>query len=337
MAHFSIPAPCAPKGYAYTLNSMRHTQKAERGPAVAVETVGLRKSFGQNPVLRGIDLAIYAGEVFALLGPNGAGKTTLVHILSTLIGSDSGTARFGGFDIGADGDSVRGIIALTGQYAAVDGLLTGRENLEMMSRLHDLGRKAARRRARELLERFDLVAAADRRVDSYSGGMRRRLDIAVSLITSPRVLFLDEPTTGLDPRSRNEVWALVRELADEGVTILLTTQYLEEADRLADRIAVLDGGAIVASGSATELKQRVGSARIEVGFDHADAVSVPTDGSLRGIHAALDELLSAGHGDGAVELRSPTLDDAFLALTGRHAETADPAEEALPYEKKEAV
>lgn len=316
---------------------MRYTQNGWPDPTVAVETVGLRKSFGRNPVLQGIDLTIHAGQVFALLGPNGAGKTTLVHILSTLIAPDSGIARVGGFDVRADGDSVRGIIALTGQYAAVDGLLTGRENLEMMSRLHDLDRKAARRRARELLERFDLVDAADRRADSYSGGMRRRLDIAVSLITSPRVLFLDEPTTGLDPRSRNEVWALVRELADEGVTILLTTQYLEEADRLADRIAVLDGGAIVASGSATELKQRVGSAQIEVGFDDADVVSVPTDGSMRGIHTALGELLSAGHGDGAVELRSPTLDDAFLALTGRHAESEGSAGQALPYEKKESV
>lgn len=333
MPHFSIGEGCANILFVYSIISMRHTQNHERGPAVVVETSGLRKSYGGNEVLKGLDLEIRAGEVFALLGPNGAGKTTLVHILSTLIGSHSGTVRVGGYDVGTDGDSVRGIIALTGQYAAVDGLLTGRENLEMMSRLHGLDVKASRKRSQELLERFDLVGAAGRRVASYSGGMRRRLDIAVSLITSPRVLFLDEPTTGLDPRSRNDVWALVRQLAHEGVTILLTTQYLEEADLLADRIAVLDDGAIVASGTADELKDRVGSARIEIGFADSAPMSIPTDRSLRGMYTALGDVLGSGHETGVVDLRSPTLDDAFLALTGHRAASEEST--ALPYRSEQ--
>ncbi len=218
--------------------------------AYTIEASGLRKAFGEHVVLDGLDLCVQAGEVFALLGPNGAGKTTTVRILTTLLKPDGGTARVAGHDVVKDADAVRAAISLTAQEAAVDGLLTGRENLRMMARL----RGASRARADELLERFDLSDAADRRVATYSGGMKRRLDLAMSLVITPEVLFLDEPTTGLDPRSRMSVWDAVTTLVDEGVTVLLTTQYLEEADRLANRIAVIDGGNIVAQGTAAELK-----------------------------------------------------------------------------------
>jgi ABC-2 type transport system ATP-binding protein len=218
--------------------------------AYTIEAAGLTKAFGEHRVLDGLELCVEAGEVFALLGPNGAGKTTTVRILTTLLAPDSGTVRVAGHDVVTDADAVRASISLTAQEAAVDGLLSGRENLRMMARL----RGASRARADELLERFDLVDAADRRVATYSGGMKRRLDLAMSLVITPTVLFLDEPTTGLDPRSRMAVWEAVTTLVDEGVTVLLTTQYLEEADRLADRIAVIDGGRVVAQGTAAELK-----------------------------------------------------------------------------------
>jgi ABC-2 type transport system ATP-binding protein len=218
--------------------------------AYTIEAAGLTKAFGDHRVLDGLDLRVEAGEVFALLGPNGAGKTTTVRILTTLLAPDSGTVRVAEHDVVTDADAVRASISLTAQEAAVDGLLSGRENLRMMARL----RGASRARADELLERFDLVDAADRRVATYSGGMKRRLDLAMSLVITPTVLFLDEPTTGLDPRSRMAVWEAVTTLVDEGVTVLLTTQYLEEADRLADRIAVIDGGRVVAQGTAAELK-----------------------------------------------------------------------------------
>ena len=218
--------------------------------AYTIEASGLTKAFGEHVVLDGLDLCVQAGEVFALLGPNGAGKTTTVRILTTLLKPDGGTARVAGHDVVNDAGAVRAAISLTAQEAAVDGLLTGRENLRMMARL----RGASRARADELLERFDLSDAADRRVTTYSGGMKRRLDLAMSLVITPAVLFLDEPTTGLDPRSRMAVWDAVTTLVDEGVTVLLTTQYLEEADRLANRIAVIDGGNIVAQGTAAELK-----------------------------------------------------------------------------------
>ncbi len=228
-----------------------------------IETERLTKAYGSTPVLRGLDLRVERGSVFALLGPNGAGKTTTVKLLATLLRPDGGSARVAGFDLVREPERVRGAISLTGQYAAVDELLTGAENLRMMARLRHLRRAAARARAAELLERFDLVEAADRRVATYSGGMRRRLDLAVSLIADPPVLFLDEPTTGLDPRSRRAIWAAVGELAERGTTVLLTTQYLEEADQLADRVAVLDGGAVVAEGTAAELKARYGGATLD--------------------------------------------------------------------------
>jgi ABC-2 type transport system ATP-binding protein len=231
--------------------------------AYTIEANELTKSFRGRPVLTGLDLRVKAGTVFALLGPNGAGKTTTVRILSTLLAADGGTARVAGHDVAAEPRRVRGAIGLTGQNAAVDGMLTGEENLLMMARLRHLRRAAARRRVAELLERLDLGDAARRRVATYSGGMRRRLDLAMSQLTTPPVVFLDEPTTGLDPRSRRDVWDAVGELTDAGTTVLLTTQYLEEADRLADRVAVMDGGRIVAEGSAAELKAHVGGETLD--------------------------------------------------------------------------
>src|SRR3954451_2885623 len=232
--------------------------------AYTIEAQGLRKAFGAIRVLEGLDLEIDAGEVFALLGPNGAGKTTTVRILSTLLTPDGGMARVAGHDVVKDPNAVRAAISLTAQEAAVDGVLTGAENLRMMARLRRV--EHAKTLTRELLERFDLAEAADRRVETYSGGMRRRLDLAMSLVAQPEVIFLDEPTTGLDPRSRLAVWEAVQALADEGATILLTTQYLDEADRLADRIAVVDHGRIAALGTAYELKARVGEETLELFF-----------------------------------------------------------------------
>ena len=231
-------------------------------PAVRVK--GVVKQFGSTTALAGVDLEVPEGMVFGLLGPNGAGKTTLVRILSTLLRPDAGEAELLGLDVAADPSKVREQLALTGQFAAVDELLTGRENLEMFGRLFRLSRTDARRRAAELLDRFELMDAADRTAKTYSGGMRRRLDLASSMLTQPRVLFLDEPTTGLDPRSRNEIWDIVRDLRREGTTVLLTTQYLDEADELADEIAVIDHGRVIAKGTGNELKDRVGGHILEV-------------------------------------------------------------------------
>jgi ABC-2 type transport system ATP-binding protein len=300
--------------------------------AYTIEAEGLRKSYGQVEVLKGLDLRVERGTVFALLGPNGAGKTTTVRILSTLAKADGGRAAVCGHDVAAAPARVRSTISLTGQYAAVDEMLTGRENLLLMGRLRHLRRRAARRRTGDLLERFDLAAAADRRVSTYSGGMRRRLDLAMSLVSDPPVLFLDEPTTGLDPRSRRDVWDAVTGLTASGVTVLLTTQYLEEADRLADRIAVLDDGRVVAEGTAQELKARVGSETVELFFDEVDAlgeaavaldgapvdlerlsVRVATDGSA----ASVRELLDRIDGVARIDIHRPTLDDAFFTLTER--------------------
>ncbi|WP_347345388.1 ATP-binding cassette domain-containing protein [Microbacterium sp.] len=287
--------------------------------ANAITVRGLGKAFGAVPVLRGLDLDVAPGEIFALLGPNGAGKTTTISILTTLLRPDEGIATVAGFDVAREPGEVKRRIALTGQSAAVDDVLTGVENLVMLCRLSGLGRRTASARARELLERFDLADAGSRRVGTYSGGMRRRLDLALSFVVAPQVLFLDEPTTGLDTRSRRELWDVIRSLAASGTTVFLTTQYLEEADLLADRIAVLDDGRIVAVGTAAELKAHVGVDTLELHDDHGELLrAVPTDGTVGGVRRALDGLDAAG-ADGIVSLRRPTLDDVFLALTDRDA------------------
>jgi ABC-2 type transport system ATP-binding protein len=299
-----------------------------------METRGLRKSYDGREVLRGIDLTVAAATVFALLGPNGAGKTTLVRILATLIRPDGGTATVAGHDVLREPRRVQAAISLTGQSAAVDELLTGTENLVMLGRLRRLGRRAARRRAVELLEQFDLADAGDRLVRKYSGGMRRRLDLAAGLVIAPEVLFLDEPTTGLDPRSRQTTWAAVRALADRGVTVLLTTQYLEEADQLADRIAFIDAGEIIAAGRPAELKAQLSGERVELRIgtpemtgralavlagtpvaEQRGALTVPTDGSATQVRELLNQLDAAGVTVDQVAVHRPTLDDVFLTLT----------------------
>ncbi|MFT4285477.1 MAG: ATP-binding cassette domain-containing protein [Protaetiibacter sp.] len=286
--------------------------------STAIALRGIIKAFRGETVLHGLDLEVAAGGVLALLGPNGAGKTTTIGILSTLVIPDGGTASVCGYDVVREPDAVRRVISVTGQSAAVDGVLTAAENLRMMARLGGLGRRAARARADELLERFGLAGAAGRRVSTYSGGMRRKLDLAISLIGRPPVVFLDEPTTGLDTRSRQALWVEIRALADAGTTVLLTTQYLEEADRLADRIAVLEHGTIVADGTAAELKARVGSEVLALRTaDDELLVEVPTDGTVAGLRAALAAL--PVDATGAVTLRSPSLDDVFLAVTGSPA------------------
>ena len=303
----------------------------------AVEAIGLEKSYGGTPVLAGVDLRVAPGTVHALLGPNGAGKTTMVRILATLATPDGGQARVTGHDVVRERRQVRRAISLTGQYAAVDELQTGAENLRMMGRLSGLRGARATLRADELLERFDLVDAGKRRVATYSGGMRRRLDLAASLVSEPTVLFLDEPTTGLDLRSRQAMWEVIGELVGSGMTVFLTTQYLEEADQLADRIAVLDGGRVVAEGTATELKHDVAEQRLDltmtgratydqlVGYLGARAVrtdearlvvGVNTDGSSDQVRALLDELDPHRGAVARFAVHTATLDDVFLALTG---------------------
>jgi ABC-2 type transport system ATP-binding protein len=315
---------------------------------LAIEARGLEKSFGGEKVLDGVDLRVQRGSVYALLGPNGAGKTTTVRILSTLVRPDAGRAEVAGFDVVADRRRVRASISLTGQYAAVDELQTGAENLRMMARLSGLPPAAARRRAEELLARFDLADAAGKRVAAYSGGTRRRLDLAASLVGSPAVLFLDEPTTGLDPRSRQAVWRVVAGLAGSGVTVFLTTQYLEEADRLADRIALMDGGEIVAEGTSAQLKQRIAEQRLDLvladprAFEAAgraldgrvvqrDAgrltLAVATDGSAAQVRALLDEIDPDRLAVRRFAVHSVTLDDVFLALTGRATSHSQPDKE----------
>lgn len=281
----------------------------------AIEVAGLTKQYRGTPVLRGVDLTAEQGEIVALLGSNGAGKTTTISILTTLTHADAGTAIVAGCDVRRDPEGVRQRISLTGQSAAVDDALTGVENLVMLSRLSGLAPRAARRRADELLAQFALADAAGRKVKTYSGGMRRRLDLALSFVVTPQVLFLDEPTTGVDPRSRLDLWEVIRGLADAGTTVFLTTQYLEEADRLADRIAVLHEGRIVRTGTAAALKAQFGSdVLVAEGADGSSLAEIATDGSIDGIRRALDEL-KAAHPSARVQLRQPTLDDVFLTLT----------------------
>jgi ABC-2 type transport system ATP-binding protein len=281
----------------------------------AILVRGLRKAFGRQTVLDGLDLEVRRGEVFALLGPNGAGKTTTINVLTTLVRPDSGIATVAGVDVLAQPERVKQRISLTGQSVAVDDVLSGLENLMMLGRLSGLSRADSRRRALELLERFDLSDAATKRVGAYSGGMRRRLDLALSFVVAPEILFLDEPTTGLDTRSRRELWDVIRSLADAGTTVFLTTQYLEEADQLADRIAVLDAGRIVATGTAEQLKARIGGDAVELRDEHGELLQrVPTDGTVTDLRRALDVLDESG-AEGIVTLRRPTLDDVFLTLT----------------------
>ncbi|MCF8609732.1 ATP-binding cassette domain-containing protein [Gordonia sp. HY285] len=280
-----------------------------------IQLTDLTKRYGDRPVLTGLSLTVAPG-IHALLGPNGAGKTTLIDILTTLRPHDDGAATVLGLDLATSGADIRRRISVTGQFATVDEVLTGRENLIMMARLLGLSSRAARSRADELLDRFDLAAAADRRASTYSGGMRRRLDLAVSLIWPPEILFLDEPTTGLDAHSRLALWQQIRELAEHGTNVFLTTQYLEEADALADEISVLDHGGIVARGSAAELKERVGGAMLTLLDDDGVVVDeIPTDGSARDL-ARLTAAVAVDRPGLVVELRRPTLDDAFLQLTG---------------------
>lgn len=281
----------------------------------AIEVRGLRKAFGAQTVIDGLDLTVSCGEVFALLGPNGAGKTTIINILTTLIKPDAGTATVGGFDVASAAMQVRRRISLTGQSAAVDDALSAVENVVMFARLAGLSSSASRRRAKELLESFGLTDAATRRVATFSGGMRRRLDLALSFVVTPEVLFLDEPTTGLDTLSRRDLWDIIRSLAAAGTTVFLTTQYLEEADQLADRIAVLHDGRVAALGTAAELKARVGGDTVELHDEHGGLLrEIATDGSVPGLRRALDELDQQG-AEGTVTLRRPTLDDVFLAVT----------------------
>ncbi|WP_147794253.1 ATP-binding cassette domain-containing protein [Cellulomonas sp. Y8] len=292
-----------------------------------IETRALRKAFGSTTVLTGVDLAVPQGQVLALLGPNGAGKTTTVEILSTLLRPDGGTASVAGHDVVREPDRVREAISLTGQYAAVDELLTGRENLRLMARLAHLPRAVGRARGDELLELFDLVGAADRLVRTYSGGMRRRLDLAVGLLTRPAVLFLDEPTTGLDPRSRSDLWAVIREVVAQGATVLLTTQYLDEADALADRVAVLDHGRVIAQGTGTELKREVGAAHVELQLAGGRTERVATDASVPDVRRILADVEVRRLPVESWRVAVPTLDDVFLTLTGRPAD-AVPATDA---------
>lgn len=303
---------------------------------MTINVRGLSKSYGTKTVLDGVDLTVAQGTVTALLGPNGAGKTTTVHILSTLVKADGGTASINGHDVTRDARGVRASIGLTGQFSAVDGLLTGEENLLLMGRLRHLGAKRSKARATELLEQFDLTEAARKPLATYSGGMKRRLDLAMTLVSTPSVIFLDEPTTGLDPRSRHTMWGIVRDLVADGTTVLLTTQYLEEADRLADRIAVLDGGRIVAHGTPDELKRLVPGGHIRLSFadvsaldsasrvlgestrdDAALALTVTTGPGVGTLRTTLDRLDAAGVSVHDLNIHTPDLDDVFFALTGQ--------------------
>jgi ABC-2 type transport system ATP-binding protein len=306
------------------------------GTRPAITATGLRKSFGDHVVLDGIDLNVAEGTIFSLLGPNGAGKTTAVQILSTLISADSGDVRIAGHDLATEPEAVRAAIGVTGQFSAVDGLLNAKENLILMCDLHHLGRAEGRRRSAELLAQFDLADAAKKPAMTYSGGMRRRLDLAMTLVGDPRVIFLDEPTTGLDPRSRHTMWAIIRDLANAGTTILLTTQHLDEADELADRIAVLDHGTLVAEGTSEQLKRRIPGGHVRLRFadahglqsaatalgdvsrdDDALTLQVPNDGSMRSLKTLIDRLDAEAIEVDELSVHTPDLDDVFFAVTGQ--------------------
>jgi ABC-2 type transport system ATP-binding protein len=305
----------------------------------AIAVSGLRKAFGDKVVLDGIALDVRAGTVFSLLGPNGAGKTTTVNVLTTLMKADGGTARVAGHDVATEAKAVRAAIGVTGQFAAVDELLTGQENLQLMVDLSPVPAKDGKRIVTQLLERFDLTESAQKPVSTYSGGMRRKLDLAMTLIGNPRIIFLDEPTTGLDPRSRRTMWTIIRELVADGVTIFLTTQYLDEADQLADRVAVLDQGRLVAQGTPDELKRQIPGTHVRLRFasvaeldaaariltdstrdDEALALRVPGDGGTKSLRALLDRLDEYSISAEEFSVRTPDLDDVFLALTGHHTE-----------------
>ncbi len=305
----------------------------------AIAASGLRKAYGDKVVLDGIDLDVPEGTVFSLLGPNGAGKTTTVNLLTTLLKADGGTARVAGHDIATETKAVRAAIGVTGQFAAVDELLTGQENLRLMADLKHLGARAGQRVAAELLERFDLTGSAQELVSTYSGGMRRKLDLAMTLVGNPRIIFLDEPTTGLDPRSRRTMWDIVRGLVADGVTVFLTTQYLEEADQLAHRVAVLDQGRLVAQGTPEELKRQVPGSHVQLRFTSADELDaaarllpaatrddenltlrVPGDGGVKSLQTLLGQLSEHSINAGELSVHTPDLDDVFLALTG-HSDT----------------
>ncbi|MFC9262973.1 ATP-binding cassette domain-containing protein [Streptomyces hydrogenans] len=319
----------------------------------AITATGLRKSYGDKVVLDGIDLHIPAGSVFALLGPNGAGKTTAVKILSTLVTPDAGQIRVAGHDLATDGHAVRAAIGVTGQFSAVDGLITGEENMLLMADLHHLSKREGRETAAELLARFDLVDAAKKPASTYSGGMKRRLDIAMTLVGAPRIIFLDEPTTGLDPRSRHTMWQIIRGLVADGVTVFLTTQYLEEADELADRIAVLNGGRIVAEGTADQLKRQIPGGHVRLRFtdphayrsasdtlqvatrdDEGLALQIPSGGTQRELRSLLDWLDSAGIEADELTVHTPDLDDVFFALTGSGK---NPTVPGLPAQNQESA
>ena len=316
----------------------------------AISATQMRKSYGAEPVLHDVDLTVDEGAVYALLGPNGAGKTTMVRILSTLIRADAGDIRVMGHDVVAERDAVRAAIGVTGQFAAVDNLLTGEENLRLMADLGHLDRGIRSARVAELLERFELSDAARKPLSAYSGGMRRRLDLAMTLVVSPRLIFLDEPTTGLDPRSRRMMWQTIRELTTDGVTIFLTTQYLDEADELADRVAVLDRGVIVAEGTPAELKRRIPGGHVELRFDEPESLrgaakllpnatpnldqlilQVPGDGGVAAVRQLLGRLHEAQVDVAGLAIHTPDLDDVFFAVTGHPSVPGENAEaEAVP-------